>query len=205
MAGTFIVLEGPDGSGTTRQSQMLAQRMRKGGYDVLLTSEPTEGLIGKEIRSLLHSEALPPPDAVQLLFTADRAQHVQEVIKPALQNGQIVISDRYALSTFIYGKSLGLDEEWLKDLNRTFPTPDLTVVTLPPLKVCLERIGKRDTQDLFENALFQKRIYEEYRAIEDPSTFFVDTSGEKEEVADLIWNKVQEHFGPISRESIAKL
>lgn len=205
MAGTFIVIEGPDGSGTTRQSQMLAQRMRKEGHDVLLTSEPTDGLIGKEIRSLLLSETMPPADAVQLLFTADRAQHVQEVIEPALKNDQIVISDRYALSTFVYGKALGLDEEWLKDLNRTFPKPDLTIVTLPPLEVCLERLGKRDTQDHFENALFQKRIYQEYRAIEDPSTIFADTSGDKDEVAGLIWNKVQEHFGPISRESIAKL
>lgn len=205
MAGSFIVFEGPDGSGTTRQSQFLAERMHSEGYDVLLTSEPTSGSIGQYIRGLLHSETMPPASAVQLLFAADRAEHVQEIIAPALENGQIVISDRFALSTFLYGKAQGLDEQWLRDLNRTFPVPDLTIVTLPPLEVCLERLGKRDNPDQFENTLFQKRIYEEYRTLEDPTAIFIDTSGDRNEVAGLIWRKVQEHFGPISRENIAKL
>jgi len=205
MAGSFIVFEGPDGGGTTRQSQMLADRLRAEGHDVLLTSEPTDGLIGREIRALLRSEAMPPADAMQLLFTADRAQHVRDVIEPALREGKIVISDRYALSTFIYGKALGLDEAWLRDLNRTFPTPDFTIITLPPLAVCLDRIGKRESTDQYENALFQKHIYEGYRTVEEPTTIFIDTSADKDAVADIVWQKVQEHFGPISRESIAKL
>jgi dTMP kinase len=205
MAGSFIVFEGPDGSGTTRQSHFLAERMRTEGYDVLHTAEPTDGSFGAEVRSLLHTEPMPPADSVQLLFCADRAQHVQELIEPALKSGKVVISDRYILSTLIYGVATGLDEQWLKDINRTFPSPDLTIITLPPLEVCLERLGTRESNDQFENALFQKRIYEGYRNVEDPATIFADTSDEKEKVAESIWGKVQEHFGPISRESITKL
>lgn len=205
MKGTFIVLEGPDGSGTTKHTQLLAERMRKEGYDIVLTAEPTQSTIGKEIRSMLSSENMPPADAMQLLFCADRAQHVQEVIEPALQSGKVVICDRYALSTIIYGAAMGLSEKWLRDINSAFPMPDFTIITLPPSDVCMERLGKRDVQDQFENELFQRRIYEGYKTVEDSTAIFVDTSGEKEEVSRYIWKQIKGHFTPISRESITQL
>ncbi|PIQ76655.1 dTMP kinase [Candidatus Peregrinibacteria bacterium CG10_big_fil_rev_8_21_14_0_10_49_24] len=205
MKGIFIVLEGPDGSGTTKHTQLLAERMRREKYDVLLTAEPTEGAIGKEIRSLLHSQSMPPAEAVQLLFCADRAQHVQEVIEPALRSGKAVICDRYSLSTIIYGAATGVSAQWLKAVNKAFPEPDLTIITLPPADVCMERIRKRAVQDQFETELFQRRIYEGYKAVESPTALFVDTSGEKEEVAEYIWQQVHAHFEPISRESITNL
>ncbi len=205
MNSHFIVFEGPDASGTTRQSEFLAERMQKEGYDVILTSEPTDGPIGSEIRSFLNADTMPPPDALQLLFTADRAQHVKECIEPALQSGKVVISDRYALSTFLYGKVLGLDEQWLKDINRTFPVPDLTLITLPPFEICKERLAKREKTDSFETLEFQKKVYEEYQKHTDPTTIVVDTSAEKDVVAEEAWQAVRKHFGPISRESIATL
>lgn len=202
MPGTFIVMEGPDGSGTTRHSELLAERMRSAGYDVVLTAEPTQGPIGLQIRSLLQGTALPPADALQLLFCADRAQHVAEVISPALEAGKVVICDRYALSTVVYGAATGLSRKWLTEINLAFPQPDLTIVTLPPFAVCMERIGKRGTLDQFEKASLQERVYEQYKTIKEPSTFFVDTSGDKNEVAEHVWQTVREYFGPVSRESI---
>ena len=203
--GTFIVIEGPDGSGTTRHSSLLAARLRQDGSTVLLTSEPTDSKIGQEIRSILHSESMPSPDAVQLLFCADRADHVASVIEPALERGDTVVCDRYVLSTIIYGAAFGLDRAWLEEINAKFPKPDLTIITLPPYEVCLDRISMRGTTDHFERDTFQRIVYDNYKNLEDPNIVFVDTTPPKEEVADEIYKRYQEHFGPISRETIADL
>ena len=101
MTGTFIVIEGPDGSGTTRHSSMLANNLRKNGKTVVLSAEPTNSPIGQEIRSILHGDSMPSPDAIQLLFCADRADHCANIIRPALEKGDTVVLDRYVLSTII--------------------------------------------------------------------------------------------------------
>jgi len=198
-------MEGPDGSGTTYHSKNLLKKLQECGIDVISTSEPTDGGIGKEIRTLLHSPKLPSPDAVQLLFCADRADHVANLIQPALNEGKTVISDRYSLSTIIYGKALGLDEQWLKEINSRFPPPDLTIVTLPPFEICERRRGRRDVLDQFEESSFQKDVYNYYSEIDDPATIFIDTSASQEEVSENIWSSVQKYFGPISRKMIADL
>lgn len=201
MQGKFIVLEGPDGAGTTRNSAALAEKLRLLGETVLLTSEPTDSPIGREIRSILKSDTMPSADAVQLLFTADRANHVATVIEPALRRGETVVCDRYALSTIVYGSALGIDAQWLTAINAVFPQPDLTIITLPPLDVCMERIGRRAERDAFETENFQRRIFEGYRAVEDPRTIFVDTSGEKEEVSECVLRQVLKFFNEESRVS----
>ena len=139
----FIVFEGPDGSGTTFHAKRFAERLREDGRDVLLTCEPSEGPIGGTIRSALNTTPLPPPDSLQLLFTADRADHLAREIIPALNAGTTVVCDRFILSTIIYGSSQGLSKEWLETLNRQFREPDLTIVTLPPYSVCRERLERR--------------------------------------------------------------
>ena len=117
----------------------------------------------------------------------------------------MAICDRFALSTLIYGAAQGLDPEWLEEINARFPTPDLTIITLPPYEVCMERMQRRDELDQFENEELQKKVYEEYKNIESPATIFVDTSGPKEEVAEGIWQEVQKYFGQVSREAIVEL
>ncbi len=192
MTGTFIVFEGPDGSGTTRQSAFFAERLRKSGKTVVLTAEPTESTIGQEIRSMLHSDQMPSAEAIQLLFCADRADHVANLIKPALEAGKTVVTDRYALSTIIYGAAQGVNQEWLEQVNANFPRPDLTFVTLPPFAVCQERLNRRSSKDQFELESFQRRIYDHYKSIEDNRTIFVDTSRSKRETADVIWEYYRE-------------
>ena len=205
MTGIFIVFDGPDGSGTTKHCGMLADTLRQQGKNVLLTAEPTESPIGKEIRGLLHSDTMPSPDAVQLLFCADRANHVTNVIEPALRKGQIVLCDRYALSTIVYGMAQGVDRTWLESINEKFPKPDLTFITLPPFDVCMERIHRREKKDRFEMENFQRRVYENYRSVEDPSAIFVDTSGDKRDVANFVERQYEKHFGGISQESAVKV
>ncbi len=205
MNGQFIVFDGPDGSGTTRQCGFLGEHLRRSHNNVLLTAEPTESPIGQEIRSMLHRDTMPSPDAIQLLFCADRANHVSTVIEPALRKGQIIVSDRYALSTIVYGAAQGVDKEWLEHINAKFPKPDLTFITLPPFDVCMERLNKRKTRDQFEMENFQRRVYENYKSIEDPSVVFVDTSGSKTSTANFVWRQYQLHFGAISQETEVKM
>ena len=130
----FITFEGPDGSGTTTQAYLLAEWLRKQGYEVVLTREPGGTDIGNQIREVLlldpHSTAI-SAQAEILLFSADRAQHVAQRIRPALAAAKIVISDRYADSTLAYqGYGRGLDLETLRTIT-VFATgglmPNLTL------------------------------------------------------------------------------
>ncbi len=131
--GTFITLEGPDGSGKTTQAQLLVKWLRDQGRDVLLTREPGGTEIGDQIRDILHDSGNTAmnPRTEFLLYSASRAQHVSELILPSLAAGKLVISDRYADSSIAYqGYGRGLDLEMLEDITRFATTdlkPDLTI------------------------------------------------------------------------------
>jgi dTMP kinase len=131
--GTFITLEGPDGSGKTTQAQLLVEWLRDQGHDVLLTREPGGTGIGNQIRNVLHDSdnAAMDPRTEFLLYSASRAQHVSELILPSLAAGKLVISDRYADSSLAYqGYGRGLDLEMLQAIT-AFATqglkPDITL------------------------------------------------------------------------------
>lgn len=195
MPGRFIVLEGPDGSGTTLHSHLLANRLREAGFDVLETAEPSLGPIGQQIRGILKGHEKIADDALQLLFCADRAQHLADIIEPALREGKTVICDRYALSTIVYGAASGLDRQWLKQVNAAFREPDITILTLPPIEVCMERLHRRSELDALEaSELFQRRVYEEYATTRDPNIVLVDTSGNARHVAEFLWNQLKMNF-----------
>ena len=129
----FITLEGPDGSGKTTQARLLAEWLRERNYEVVLTREPGGTDIGDQIRKVLHDPHNTAMDARTeiLLYSASRAQHVAQRIRPALEAGQIVISDRYADSTLAYqGYGRGLDLNTLRTITEFATgglTPDLTL------------------------------------------------------------------------------
>jgi len=185
MKGKFIVLEGPDGSGTTLHSALLAKKLKGMGHSVLLTAEPTDSPIGLFIREQLKGRKVDSASALQLLFCADRAWHIEKVIKPALAAGKTVISDRYVISTLVYGEALGLDPEWLLKVNTPFVEPDVLIIALPDFRACMKRIQLRRKLDVFENMPFQRKIYDLYEriTIEDKEAHAVDTGGPVEEVA----------------------
>ncbi len=178
MPGRFIVIEGPDGAGTTTHSKLLADTLNNNGHDVLLTAEPTDRIIGKFIREQLAQKSIPSAAALQLLFCADRAAHIDLEIRPALAAGKTVICDRYAMSTLVYGEALGLDAEWLRTINAPFPKPDVLIVALPGIETCLQRLGNRSETDVFEKEQFQRTVYSLYEKAtrSDVSAHVVDTS-----------------------------
>jgi dTMP kinase len=129
----FITFEGPEGCGKTTQMRLLADYLREQGHDVLTTREPGGTAIGDRVRAILldpkHTEMLPPTEF--LLFSAQRAQHVGQVIHPHLARGGVVLSDRYADSSLAYqGYGHRQDLEVLRAISR-FATgglmPDLTL------------------------------------------------------------------------------
>lgn len=187
MPARFIVLDGPDGSGTTYHSRLLTDRLIKERHAVLLTAEPTDGRIGKQIREHLKRNDL-SFEELQKLFVEDRRDHVDSVIQPALDRGETVICDRYLLSTVAYGAATGGKAEELLRLNAGFPKPDCTILLLPPLGVCLERLSRRPSQDMFETRALQEKVHAAYRELadSDPTIRVIDSSGSKEEVAEKI-------------------
>lgn len=132
--GCFIVLEGPDGSGKSLQARLLAERLRQRGLTVTNSREPGGTVMGEQVRRIVNDPAptLRGPKADVMLYTAARAQHVDEVIEPALQRGEVVICDRYYTSTMAYqGYGSGMDLELLERIQ-TWATggldPDLVVL-----------------------------------------------------------------------------
>lgn len=132
MAGLFVTFEGPDGCGKTTQITLLAETLRQQGYRVCHTREPGGTDIGKQIRQVLHDRANDEmvPTAELLLYAADRAQHVEQIMRPALQRQEIVLSDRYFDSTLAYqGYGHGLDLVVLRKVTEIAISglvPDLT-------------------------------------------------------------------------------
>src|SRR5437667_268896 len=112
MAGRFIVLEGIDGAGTTTQADAIAAALRKKGRQVFVTREPSDLAIGKQIRAALVGKAAFPSDALALLFAADRLDHLEREVQPALRAGTDVICDRYVLSSMAYQGSM-LPADWV--------------------------------------------------------------------------------------------
>jgi dTMP kinase len=140
----FITFEGPEGSGKTTQIRLLVEWLRQQGHDVVLTREPGGTDIGDQIRAVLHDPHNTAMDAGAeiLLYSADRAQHVAQRIRPALAAGRVVVSDRYADSTLAYqGYGRGLDLETLRAITG-FATGGLT----PDLTLYLDIVPKEGLQ-----------------------------------------------------------
>jgi dTMP kinase len=181
--GLFCVIEGPDGSGESTQVELLAKWFEKRGLKVFVTKEPTNSLIGGIIRVVLKKEWKVNMKTLQLLFTADRAHHLQTEINPMLKKGINVVCDRYILSTLAFG-SLEEDLEWLKQINSKFPRPDLTFILNVPGKVCAERIAKsRFGFEFFETAEKLEIIRKNFLSLKNfyENTYVIEGNNRKPE------------------------
>lgn len=191
MQGKFITFEGIDGSGKSTQLRMLASDLRLRGLDVLMTREPGGTPLGQQLReAFLETEENVSPLAELLLFAADRAQHVELLIKPALKEGRIVISDRFADATYAYqGAGRGFPEETVNEVIRLATTglkPDLTLFFDLSVQNAIGRTGARiesgeqkNRMDV-ETAEFYERVRAAYLGIAktEPGRFqVVDANG----------------------------
>lgn len=195
----FIVFEGGDGSGKSTQVRSLLRRLRRRGFDVLRTREPGGTRLGQALRTLLKSGEPMTPISELMLFEAARAQLVQQVIKPFLADGGVVIADRFTSSTMAYqGYGRGLDRELIERLNREATgglEPDLTVLLDLPVETALAR-KSNGSADNFDSAPvdFHRKIRRGYRALAaaDPEGWLIlDGQHPPEELGREIWTKVQ--------------
>ncbi|SUZ91531.1 uncharacterized protein METZ01_LOCUS44385 [marine metagenome] len=195
----FIVFEGGDGSGKSTQARSLLRRLRRRGVKVLRTHEPGGTPLGQSLRRLLKSGKAMTLMSELMLFEAARAQLVQEVIGPFLEQGGVVIADRFTSSTMAYqGYGRGLDRELIERLNREATgglEPDLTVLLDLPVETALARKGGGNG-DTFDDAPvdFHRRIHRGYSALAaaDPGGWLVlDGQRPLEDLSREIWAKVR--------------
>ena len=198
----FIVFEGLEGSGKSTQAGLLASRLLEEGFDIKATREPGGTRIGELIRQITHSKDNVDLTAVaeSCLMAASRAQHVREIIRPALDSGKIVISDRFVDSSLAYqgyGRELG--EGKITALNKMAVEeviPDIVIFLDVLPEIGFKRrngSSKIDRLDLQQND-FYLRVYEGYIKLAGKNKdkyFVVDSSKSIEEVSRVIWQKVK--------------
>ena len=202
--GLFISFEGGDGSGKSTQIRLLSGRLRRRKVPVTVVREPGGTLLGDRLRRILKFSSFPlTPAAELLLFNASRAQLVSQVVRPALEEGRVVVCDRFTGSTLAYqGCGRGIPLARVRSANRVATgglTPRLTVLLDVPPETGLLR--RPDAMDRFERGFedqevvaFHHRVHSGYLELarQDPNRWFVvDASLPAREVARLIWERVE--------------
>lgn len=168
--GLFITFEGGDGCGKTTQLNLTSQYLKQKGKDILLTREPGSIGLGQKIRELLlHYDGDVSSVAEAFLFLADRAQHVEKLVKPAIANGKIVLCDRHIDSSVAYqGYGRGEDIEQINYLNNIATQgikPDLTLVFDVSEEIAQQRVGAEKDRMESAGSSFHKRVRQGYLEI----------------------------------------
>jgi dTMP kinase len=198
--GVFIVLEGGDASGKSTQAQLLADRLRSRGRDVVETFEPGATQTGAAVRALLLDGDEPiDPTTEALLLAADRAQEVVDVIRPALARGADVVSDRYVPSSLAYqGVARGLGVEKVEKLNRWATgglEPDVIVVLDVDDAVATSRRDAPGDRLERAGAEFHATVRDAYRALGAARGWVVlDGNSDADTVAELVWGAVRDRL-----------
>ncbi len=178
--GIFVVVEGIDVSGSTTHTKLLGKALRQRGLKVVETCEPSPGPIGALIRQVLQrrlfvADATGPRafawSTMALLFAADRMDHLDSTVVPALREGAVVLSDRYDLSSLAYQSVTAPNGDkvvpWIRELNAAALRPDLTIVIDVPFEVAEERRRSRDgLEEMFESRELQTRLCAVYAEAE---------------------------------------
>ncbi len=188
MRGKFITFEGIDGSGKSTQLRMLASELRVRGLDVVTTMEPGGTPLGRRLReAFLETEENVSPLAELLLFAADRAQHINLLIKPYLEQGRIVISDRYADATFAYqGAGRGFAEEKVNQVIQIATDglkPDLTLFFDISVDKAISRTNSRSDSETVKNRMDAETV-EFYERVRSAYLKIAETENERFRVID---------------------
>jgi dTMP kinase len=196
----LIAFEGLDGSGKTTQARLLFEKLSQ-SYSCILTKEPTDGPIGlfarDNMKSSTNKDTMENTLVMEAFFIADRIDHVNSIIKPSLELGKVVITDRYVLSTIAYGGVVGIDTAWLAELNKNFPMPDITFLMDIDTQAAMARLQSRaEKPQVFENKEFLRvaRYIYKNEAQKFKNAHIIDADRPQEKIAEEIFNIVMEQM-----------
>jgi len=196
----FAVFEGLDGSGTSTQLALLEQKLAGRGFNspaFTSTFEPTNGAIGKLIRSVLKNELALRADTLARLFAADRCEHLYAAggIIERCRRGELVVCDRYTLSSLVYqGIECGMALP--RSLNETFPAPELLLFFDIDPGIAQQRMAERPSREIFEHIEFQEKVRRQYHALfgeyreAGVRVEIIDASQSVEKVAEDVWRAI---------------
>ena len=190
----FITFEGIDGSGKSTVSKVVYDKLKSDGHNVVLTYEPTDSTIGKFVQKCIKTGD--DPFVTAFTFIADRIQHCKK-IKQWIDDGKIVLCDRYTESTYAYQgaqleNTINNSIKWLQDLSKDrILIPERTFLFVIPPKDSLARIQNRDELIPFEQLSFLKKVHKNYLAVSKGKRFFqLDATKKIDELVDICYEDI---------------
>ena len=203
MKGKLIVIEGIDGSGKSTCAKNLAEKLNSINIKTIYTFEPTHSHYGAKLREGMLSEDLDAEEEL-LLFVKDRKEHIEYMIKPALEEGYFIILDRYFYSSIAYQGAKGIDINRIINMHKDFIVkPDIVFIFHIPIDIALNRIiSKRGIADRFENETYLKKVDKIFHSFKEPFIYHIDTDKDIKIVDKELFNILEESkiLVPYSRQ-----
>ena len=189
----LINLEGIDGCGKSTQSQFLIEEFKKNNENTILLKEPTNGKYGKKLWQMLSGKIKANTEEILELFVMDRKEHVEEKINPALNDGKIVLMDRYYYSTMAYQAAAGIDVNRIRKDNEFAPKPDIVLIFDLPADLAMKRVRGHSVADVFEKEEHLEKVREAYLNLkDDPLVRIIDSTRNPEQIFEEVWKLVSE-------------
>tara|TARA_B100000614_G_scaffold46309_1_gene39443 strand:+ start:9543 stop:10127 length:585 start_codon:yes stop_codon:yes gene_type:complete len=189
----LINLEGIDGCGKSTQSQFLMDKFESGNEKTILLKEPTNGKYGQKLWEMLSGKIEATTEEILELFVLDRKEHVNQKIKPALDDGIIVLMDRYYYSTMAYQAAAGIDVDRIRRDNEFAPKPDIVLIFDLPADLAMKRVRSHSVADVFEKEEHLEKVRKAYLNLEDDSLVrIIDATRTPEVIFDEVWKLVSE-------------
>ena len=189
MKGKLIVIEGIDGSGKSTCAKNLTEKLNSINIKTIYTFEPTHSHYGAKLRDGMLSEDLDTEEEL-LLFVKDRKEHIEYMIKPALEEGYFIILDRYFYSSIAYQGAKGIDINRIINMHKDFIIkPDIVFIFHLPIDIALNRIiSKRGISDRFENETYLKKVDKIFHSFNKPFIYHIDTDKDIKIINDELFN-----------------
>ncbi|MCI5166806.1 MAG: dTMP kinase [Candidatus Electrothrix sp. GM3_4] len=187
-SGMLVAFEGIDGTGKSTQLQALANFLKEQGFPVITTYEPTDSKYGRRIRELYKDRSSCTPEEELNLFLEDRRLHVNELIKPELAAGKIILTDRYYYSTAAYQGAAGMDSTEIFARNSFAPVPNLVLLLTMNPEISIARIqdGRGEELDDFEQLDQLRKVADHFSSFTDPCIARIDAAQAPEQVQEDI-------------------
>lgn len=189
MKGKLIVIEGIDGSGKSTCAKNLTEKLNSINLKTIYTFEPTHLHYGAKLRDSMLSENLDAEEELNL-FIEDRKEHIESMIKPAIEDGYFIILDRYFYSSIAYQGAKGIDINRIINMHKDFIVkPDIVFIFHIPIDIALNRIiSKRGIADRFENETYLKKVDKIFHSFKEPFIYHIDTDKDIKIINDELFN-----------------